>query len=302
MHAFSRFVTGVSFIFLMAVCGAVASATNRDADSDSLCFYVQLPKHLYLRCEPLWAFVVVKNCAQRPLNIVFPNTETGIAQTELIESARGAVSHRGYLHVIRTASFFENNSRTVSPGDSLVSLIDFRFEFGQSIEVSYCLDDGQYRASVAYLPNGNRDSVRFSVIEPKGEDKSALEKLELINRNFRSWDPSQVEHHLDEFQKTYPNSVYAPEVMEMKATLFKFTKAKSEQRLSSVAHQILEQFPDHPIVNGAIYDLLRIQSSEENRTMLDNLVRRRGTLVSALARQKLESGVIERLSREADSE
>jgi hypothetical protein len=237
-------IVGISIlaIFLMILTPLLAQA------SEKLQIRIWTDKDQFFVQEPIPVYYDIKNISASTQFLSFGMVEEDF----VIKDEQG----RGYSTHLR-GSFGGRDS--LKPGESFHTSLDIAERYGLR-------NIGEYICYIHTQPSAVLDfgwiksnTIKFKVIEPKGDEKKALdlyleaEKLSWCkDKDPKKWE--QAFYRYLELADKYPKSVYAP--VALYASLFKAHVIKDKNVVVSVCKKLIENYPESYYIDDAFYNLV----------------------------------------------
>lgn len=256
--------------------------------SEKLEIHIRSDKNQFFVHEPILVYYQVQNVSD---SIVF--LSFGMIQEDFIikdeQGRRYATQFRG--------SWMPMDS--LRPGEMHSSAVNVYECYGvQDIGEYTCYVYSQPSA-VLHFPTIESNTIKFRLLEPKGEEKEALDLY--LEAESLKWtkdkDPEKRAHSFLRFQELvdrYPNSVYAPSALSSAWGIYRYSqKLEDRKKNIPVYNRLIENYPDSHYAPSAFCGLVETYEKLKDksgaiRAMKELMEKHPDTNISARAEYWLE--------------
>jgi hypothetical protein len=226
---------GISIILVVLLTFVVSEA------SEKLQIRIWTDKSEFFLHEPIPVHYEVKNISDSTVHVIF-----GMIQEDfVIRDAQG----RGYSTHLR-GTFMGGDP--LRPGESHHAALDISGQYKIVNVGEYTCYLYTCPSAVLHFPWTRSNTIKFKVIEPKGDERKALdlylegEKLSWARSKVGGPDSTKKELGFSKYQELvdkYPNSVYAP--IALRSAIFVYAYSPQyREKIIPICLRLIESYPN----------------------------------------------------------
>ena len=278
-----RLTVGILVILVVFLSSLLSRA------SEKLLIRIWTDKDTFLVQEPIPVHYEVKNISDSTMRLSFGM----INEDFVIKDQQG----RGYATHLRFS--FSGVGDSLNPGENHQGSLDIAGWYG-------VLNIGEYTcyiytqpSAVLHFPWIKSNTIKFNVIEPKGDEKKALdmfleaEKLKYSRdrihggRDLKKAELGFIKYQ--EFVDKYPNSIYAPSALQAAIGIYLYSENPEDlKKIIPVCLKLIENYQEDVFCDlVGVYETLKDKESAI-KTMRELIEKHPNTKISERAEYWLE--------------